>query len=119
MKHTLPPFSRLAIPILDFLRLPKIKFVNVIHFTSIASLRLIILVLLIFCRVIRNTVFSMDPTISQNNETSKISYPDSGEVSPVPSHEMLIDPPNELFQMLFFAGPYLYRDALLLQKVTT
>jgi len=68
-------------------------------------------------RVIRNTVFSMDPTISQNNETSKISYPDSGEVSPVPSHEMLIDPPNELFQMLFFAGPYLYRDALLLQKV--
>lgn len=55
--------------------------------------------------------------ISQNVETSKVSYADSGEASPVPYQDMLIDLPNELFQMLFFAGPYLYRDALLLQKV--
>lgn len=33
------------------------------------------------------------------------------------AHNSFIDLPKELFQMLACAGPYLYRDSILLQKV--
>jgi THO complex subunit 2 len=39
------------------------------------------------------------------------------DVTSSSGHVSLIDLPKEFFQMLVTAGPYLYRDTLLLQKV--
>lgn len=49
--------------------------------------------------------------------TSSDATSDSMETSNTSVYRSFVDLPKELFQMLASAGPYLYRDALLLQKV--
>lgn len=54
----------------------------------------------------------------ENSDTSFASSSDGTESSNVSLHSSsFVDLPKELFQMLTVAGPYLYRDSLLLQKV--
>ena len=52
----------------------------------------------------------------QNAGSHSRSSADIGDTTPY-VHRNFIDLPKELFEMLSCAGPYLYRDTLLLQKV--
>ncbi|CAA6659375.1 unnamed protein product [Spirodela intermedia] len=73
-------------------------------------------------RIIGSTISSAYSTVCQmrpeNSDTSFASSSDAMESSNVSLHSSsFVDLPKELFQMLTVAGPFLYRDSLLLQKV--
>lgn len=71
-------------------------------------------------RLIEKSISSVYNTIHQahlQNFGSSGASVDAMNTETSSAHRSLIDLPKELFQMLASAGPYLYRDTLLLQKV--
>ncbi|KAF3432078.1 hypothetical protein FNV43_RR26817 [Rhamnella rubrinervis] len=72
-------------------------------------------------RLIEKSIKSAYDTVHQGHHQSFGSSSgasiDAMDVETSPVHGSFIDLPKELFQMLACAGPYLYRDTLLLQKV--
>ncbi|OVA14452.1 THO complex [Macleaya cordata] len=73
-------------------------------------------------RAIENTISSVYDIVRrthlQSFGFSSASGSDASEATDAPSlQKSFIDLPKELFQMLASAGPYLYRDSILLQKV--
>lgn len=72
-------------------------------------------------RLIEKSIKSAYDTVHQGHHQSFGSSLgasiDVMDVETSPVHGSFIDLPKELFQMLACAGPYLYRDTLLLQKV--
>ncbi|XP_017222292.2 THO complex subunit 2 [Daucus carota subsp. sativus] len=71
-------------------------------------------------RLINNSISSAYKLVHQmqlqNAGSHSRSSADIGDTTPY-VHRKFIDLPKELFEMLSCAGPYLYRDTLLLQKV--
>ncbi|KAH8491620.1 hypothetical protein H0E87_023662 [Populus deltoides] len=72
-------------------------------------------------RLIEKTISSAYNIIRQphvqNCGSPAVAGIDAMDVTSSSGHVSLIDLPKEFFQMLVTAGPYLYRDTLLLQKV--
>ncbi|GAB2282383.1 THO complex subunit 2 [Dionaea muscipula] len=65
-------------------------------------------------RLIEKSLSSAFTIVRQRHMQNDVSM-ESTDI--IPMEEALIDLPKELFEMLSCAGPYLYRDTLLLQKI--
>lgn len=71
-------------------------------------------------RLIEKTIFSAYKLVCQTQISTAGASSGSGadpETGSTSLNRSFINLPKELFEMLASAGPYLYRDALLLQKV--
>lgn len=78
-----------------------------------------IYIVLLF-RLIEKSISSIYNTIHQahlQKSSSSGASVDAMDTETSSANGSFIDLPKELFQMLSSAGPYLYRDTLLLQKV--
>ncbi|XP_057777651.1 THO complex subunit 2 [Salvia miltiorrhiza] len=70
-------------------------------------------------RLIEKTMLPAYKLVSQTQlSTTGTSSASGADSNPGSSNRSFINLPKELFEMLASAGPYLYRDALLLQKIT-
>lgn len=74
-----------------------------------------------FVRLIEKTISSACNVVRQMHfhgpDFTLASGGDAMDTTNSLLHRSFIDLPKELFQMLACAGPYLYRDTILLQKV--
>lgn len=77
--------------------------------------------LIFVSRLINNSISSAYKLVHQVQLQHAVLHSrasaDFGETATPNVHRNFIDLPKELFEMLSSAGPYLYRDTLLLQKV--